>query len=1107
MIWLLRLLIFVHGLILISPLHGNSFTTLAQAQAYAKIHPEYVKPDNSDWLNPDFGSFHQKMLPTLFQRIWMRFGFSTKAWNFREFERLLHDITVSRQEIELKGEFAERLTPKTGDKYIIWGDLYSAFHSLVRDLTFLQQQKVIDNNLKIKPGYYFIFNGNIIDGSPYGLETLTLVLRLMKANPTQVIYTCGYYETEERWQNFGLMEELKIRFGEYTEKYKEIAVKLSQFFVSLPLGLYLTHEKKKTLDVVVVSSNKKVSQRFNDRNLAGLLDVQGDRGYFTYKDERTLPAKDINIRAFITGEDRSISYHLTEGLTMIGAVEGAIRWMVFSSPTERSQNLYKFQYDAFVKLNINNGMDKWSIALFNQEAKERKGFTKSAIYNLVSGHTVRGKNDISDAKDFFFGSTMDLSKGASPIGKRVEEGLQLAFDKARSEKMVPHVMPRLTTVNDEYTPQKTRTAVEDFIAKGTSILIGSQGSASLESYLDLIEDEKVLVLFPLTGSPLFRKPSLSHLIHYRGSYIREGEELINYAIKSLKARKFVIFYQDDAFGRGALEGARLALKEAGITDFLEVPHERNIVNYAKQADLISDFNPDTILFSTNTLPIRGLIHQMGVQYFAGKNLLGLSVYEDAFERYLKDIGLSFVLVRMVPDPKVSDLPIAQEYRHWADAYNLSYDKVAFEQFINANILFEILKHIKGPITKEKVIAFAENMKNYPMKGLVLNFNPETRELSDILWIDPGNEGEWIKESTWDLKKAKKKTAQEQLRFGSLMDLSKGIRSQGKAVKAGIELRLHEATENKLQRVPTITIVDDQYDPKITRREVEKFIKERIDLLVCPMGSPTLESYLDLVKKGEIAVLFPVTGAPIFRVADLTGIINLRASYATEAKVLSGYALDQVKAKKILLFYQNDAFGKGLLNAAHEVFKTRNFGDSLDVAYERNVDDFTTQADQARKYNPDTILFFSTATATRNFIRQFGLKKAATIKMLGNSDIGDTSFIAFAKSTGLQFVYLTVVPNPVDSKLPIVQEYRDQSQKNNVVLDIFSLEAYIGIDILLEALRLIEGDITKEKIIATLTSFKAKKYKGLTLNFDPANRTLLHSLWINTGTPDWQMINA
>ena len=1105
---LIKLLLCISFYLVIPSLHANSFETLTQVQAYADLHPEYVTPDNNDWLRPHFSSFHKKIMPSLFQRVLHRIGVETSAWDWQCFSTLVEKLVDDRKKDTLAGNFNEQFSPSEGYKFIIWGDLNGALHSLVRDLSYLEKKGIIDNAFKISAPYYFIFNGNVMEGSSYGLETLMVVLRLMEANPDRVIYTRGYSEAEERWQNFEFIRDLKIRLKQYSSQYNRVISLLSEFFQTLPIALYLTQENNDERDVVIISSNDSITRNFAGKALEGLEQTKRKRTYFKFvKKHHGLPAKKINLRAFITGENRSVSYNLTEGLTRIGAIEGAIRWMVFSSPTQRSQVLYKFYYDAFVELHVTNSMSDWTIGLFNQKVPALGGFKEATLYNLVTGRkqTIGEKDTVEE--ELFFGSTMDLSKGASPIGKRVREGLQLAFAKERTERTLPTILPRLITVNDEYTPQKTRSAVEDFIEKDVTMLIGSQGSPSLESYVDLIKNNGVLVMFPFTGSPIFRKPDLKNIIHYRGSYIREGQELIEYALKDLKAKKIAIFYQDDAFGRGALEGARRALRDAGITNSLEIPHERNVVNYTNQAKEIRDYNPDTILFSTNTLAIRGLIRQMGVQYFAGKKLLGLSVYEDAFERFLKDKGLTFVLVRMVPDPAISDLLIAKEYRKWADAYNVAYDKVSFEQFINATILFEILAQIKGPVTKEKIIAIAQNMKDYPLKGLILNFNPETRELSETLWIDPGKD-EWIQKSRRDdHEHAQKKEDEKTLRMASLMDLSKALKAQGKAIKTGIELRLNEAYDNKVQEVPTILIVDDNYDSKITKQKITQLMKDGIKIIVCPVGSPTLESYLNLVKDGKITVLFPITGSPLFRVPGLTHLINLRASYEIEGKVLPNYAIDRMQSKKIVLFYQDDAFGKGLLDAAHQVLNSHKAVDALDVPYTHNNFDFSDQVKRIAQYKPDTIIFFSTATAARKLIRQFGITNVVKLKLLGNSDIGETEFINFIKDTGLDFVYVNAVPNPANSQLPIVKQYRAQSEKKHAILDTFSLEAYIAIDILLYVLRLIPGKVTQDTIMRKLEEFNNQEYKGLILNFDSQTRTLLHMLWLDVGKPDWQEINV
>ncbi len=1107
--------LFLAGLLSFMPaffLDGANFSTLSQAELYAKEHSSLVEPDNNNWSAPIFESFHKSNLPSIFYRVVTWFGLGKPSFDVADFKKLLESTVDEREKEGERNAFGEQFKPSKGDVFIIWTDLFGAFHSLVRDLGYLKERKIIDNSLKIiNPQYYFVFNGNVVGGSPYILETVTLILQFMKKNPSRVFYTRGSHEIEERWHNFELVRELKVRGENFSKEHIPFGSLFDRLFKSLPLGLFLTRDTEDKIEIVLIANNDEIKRYLENDNLSHLLDTKGQRGTFVLgkknsnrnDDEKK---KELQLQAYITGEDRVLTFHATNGLSLIGAFEGATKWLVFSSPTKRNQILYNFHYDAFAELKIANGLSSWTIALINQDIRKLEGFQEADFYNLVTGREIIVSGEGKKAKLLHFGSTMDLSKGASPIGKKVKEGLELAFGRELVVNSVPNIIPQITTIDDEYTPHKTRGTVEELINDGITLLIGSQGSASLESYLDMIKKGDVLVLFPFSGSPLFRKPDLKNILHYRGSYIREGEELINYALKDLKAKKIAIFYQDDAFGRGALEGARGVLKEAGITNFIEVPHERNIVSYKSQAQKIKDANPDTLLFSTNALAIRGLIRQLGVQYFAGKKLLGLSVYEDAFERFLKDKGLEFVLIRMVPDPATSDLQIAKEYREWAKKKNLSYDKVAFEQYINANILFLILSKIKGPITKEAIIEVGENFNNYQFKGLNLTFNPQSRELSGTLWIDPG-QGAWIeRHAKPKIKTEEAKEAVDELRFGSTIDLSKGARVQGQAVKSGLEMRLKQARDEKLKNIPQLLITDDAYTPSKTRKYVEKFLSQGIHTIVCPVGSPTLESYLDLIKAGKVTVFFPITGAPLFRKADLTHLIHLRASYATEGRVLTEYAIDTLKSRKLALFYQDDAFGKGLLDAAVELLKEKEITDYAKVSYARNQLNFADQVKAIRDFKPEAILFFSTTIAAKNLILQYGIEEVKSLKLLGNSDFGETIFLNFVKDTTISFSYVNVMPNPKTSTLEIVKQFNKASKTFNVAPDIFSLESYVGMDLLLHTMQNIKKPVTRDKIMSQLTAINGKDYKGLYLKFDSKTRTLLHTLWLNDGALQWKKID-
>jgi ABC-type branched-subunit amino acid transport system substrate-binding protein len=721
---------------------ATSFATLAQVQAYAKTHSEYIKPDNNDWLHPRFDSFHREITPHFFQRAWMRLGFASREWDSASFQKLLQSVLDQYKKSGFKGSFAQRFNPSQGDTFIMWGDLNGAFHSLVRDLTFLQKEGIIDNNLKIKPGYYFIFNGNLIEGSPYILETLTLVFQLIQNNPNQLFYIRGYNEARERWQNFELINELKIRLGINTKRYNTIIKAFEEFFPLLSHAFYITQEKENVIDVVVIHNDVQYFKTFELQRIIALSNVQGKHGFFYYDKEEGGESKKINIRAFITGEDRSVNYNATTGLIRAGDIEGAIHWVIFSSPTERSQTLYKFYYDAFVHLSVTNGMNQWVLALFNQKVPELKGFAQSQTYNLVSGQPEKDRKEQTKKIPLTLGATMDLSKSLSTIGRPLRQGLELAFAQAARQSGVGAFMPHLVVYDDEYTPTITRQMLKKLKKQNIDILLNAMGSPTNQVYLPAIGKREMLNLFPYTGAPIFREPQLDYMAHYRVGYIDEGRALAEYALDELGMQKAVIFYQNDAFGKGEMQGAMDLLKERGFKDVVLVPYERNDVQFESQAKTIKTVDPDTIFFFAVTPAARSLIQQMGVQFFYRKNLIGTSVYDESFDRFLHDKGLKFIMVRMVPNPKTSDLEIVKEYRKEAEQANQVPNLVSLEAYINASIFFEILKRIKPPFTKEKFVQELKNIKHYNFKGIELNYNPETHELGKSLWLDIG-EPDWI----------------------------------------------------------------------------------------------------------------------------------------------------------------------------------------------------------------------------------------------------------------------------------------------------------------------------------------------------------------------------
>jgi ABC-type branched-subunit amino acid transport system substrate-binding protein len=729
------------ALLLTTHLYADSL--LEKAIQYAKTHEEYVEPENKNLFYPDFTTYYKEHTPSWFRRLFGREEFSIKL-----FIKKIETVVNYREKKGLSGLFINALRPDKDTQLIVWGDIFGAYHSLVRDLTYLKDQGFIDENFRIiKPKCIFIFNGNVVDRSPYIIETLDIIIDLMNANPDNVFYIRGDHESKQEWHNYTLAKELQIRARSLSRDIIPFDSILDRFFNTLPLAFYLTNTEADTLNVVRISHYDRSFPLLNEKEFRDFFDASDNKvsTFMLLKEGENRPefkkGKKVALRAILKGEEHKIVYRYNEGLLESSTQGEATSWSLFSAPTLIFQRLCDFFFDAFSIITVADVFGDTTIALYNQDVRKKDGFGQREVYNLISTQRIF-KNSVHQP-ELLFAATMDLTKGTNTIGKRVDDGLRLRFEMQQDAGGIKGFQPRIFTFDDQYTPNITRQKV-DYITKvlGIDKLVGSQGSPSLEAYLDLIKKGSVLVLFPFTGSPIFRKPDLKYVIHgARPSYEYEGVILAQYAYNILKTKRIAFFYQNDSFGEGPLKGAMDFFKDKKDVVLLNVPHERNDVSFGPQAEKLRAFNPEAILFFATSPAVRGIITLMGVDYFASRKLLGISVFEDAFEQFIKDIGITFIFTRVVPNPHTSQLEIAQEYREQSKKYDMKVDKLAFEMYINASILFYLIERINGPITKETIIDAAESIKDYDLKGFSLNFNPETRELSHTIWLDNGD-GEW-----------------------------------------------------------------------------------------------------------------------------------------------------------------------------------------------------------------------------------------------------------------------------------------------------------------------------------------------------------------------------
>lgn len=761
------------------------FRTLHDAQLYAKNMEEFPPIGNTAWENPDFSSFLKKNVPTWWDVLSYKIHRkSWPAWHIWGFKDLLVRVTNARESNGYMGRFVVKMHPVPKTKFVIWGDIQGAYHSLVRDLTELYNWEIINESFKIiSPNYYFVFMGNVIDRSAYSLEVLTLLLRLMEENPDRVFYLRGNHEDYDLWKNYGLKQELIIKAAQVSRERIPLNTEIDRLFNTLPLALYLVaKETDKEIDIFRFSNADRSSSELNEDKFKGFFEASNINQHI-FKLHSTLTVqsvKKITMPAIIKGEHHSIIYRPTPGLAQLDSDKGATAWTILSSPTESYRYLQDFYYDAFAILDVKQNINDWSISLYNQDVRELLGFKKVATYNVITGlsesegteqetdtildlkykvaelhkkistleqECLAGLPVITDHRQerakkpqaVAVGTLLDLSKVVKDIGKDVRDGLQVAINKA-NHTGIDHKKIQLVVYDDGYDPVQTRKAVNDFLTKYDSgILLSSIGTPTLLSYFDLVKQQKVLVLFPITGFPLFYNAALKHMILFRPSYSQELAVVARHIIKKHGIQKLAIVYQNDDSGKVPLADFEQMLAKEHITNIVKVPYDKDQTDFFEQISMLKRENPQEICFLAIPFAAQQVVAGLGVDFLKEKYLFGWSdLNAKIFSDFVKERGISFLFVNVVPGMN-NELEIVNEYKQAMKVHNLTPNTFSFESFINATIFVYLMKQIPGVVSQDALIKAAEDIKHSNVKGLDLHFDVDTRQLSHTIWMNEGTD--------------------------------------------------------------------------------------------------------------------------------------------------------------------------------------------------------------------------------------------------------------------------------------------------------------------------------------------------------------------------------
>lgn len=352
---------------------------------------------------------------------------------------------------------------------------------------------------------------------------------------------------------------------------------------------------------------------------------------------------------------------------------------------------------------------------------------------------------IDGRDEFAVTSTLPNHGEIAITGKQVLFGTNLYFDKLKQEAAI-HTLPlfKFFYLDNNGQVPRARADLEE-LRKQSPALLNLFGTKIIVALEKQIRSNQWGSFFPVEGLDRLRTQDALNTIYLRASYEEELSILIDYTINTLNHRKIALFYEASDFGEGILAQFNKVLKTHGLTPAAVGAYPENTVNIAQAVPAIIKGAPNAIICASGTRPAYNFISQMINNGMHRCAFLGLSTLFALQKPLAQSRGVTITVSSVVPDPFRSSIPIAQEYRAAMKKYlsNKTISPSSFEAYINASLFAHAVEQTSAPITVRSVMATLESYDALNFKGLNLSFNPATRSLSHNVWLNNGDDKEWI----------------------------------------------------------------------------------------------------------------------------------------------------------------------------------------------------------------------------------------------------------------------------------------------------------------------------------------------------------------------------
>lgn len=372
----------------------------------------------------------------------------------------------------------------------------------------------------------------------------------------------------------------------------------------------------------------------------------------------------------------------------------------------------------------------------------RQTFILFMFSTLFASQLYAADPGISDT-EIRLGMVNAQSGAAAGLGLGMRAGAMAVFNEVNANGGIHGRQIKLLVDDDAYDPNKAIDATLKMIEEQKVFsLFGYVGTPTANAVLPIIKDTKIPLVGIFSGAMFLRKPVIPEVFNLRASYGDETEILVDHFIKDRGAKRFAVFYQDDAFGLSVLTGTEAALKRRGINVVAKATFQRGTTAVQAGLAALIESKPDVVIMVGPYTPLSVFIKDAKTEGLKASLATVSFVGTDNLVKLVGTDGNGVVISQVVPFPENHDLPLVRECAALIEKYTPG-EKLGFVNFegcITAKAMVIALTKTGTALTRVNLIQTIESIKGLDIGGMQLNLGPENHQASNSVFLTQISQG-------------------------------------------------------------------------------------------------------------------------------------------------------------------------------------------------------------------------------------------------------------------------------------------------------------------------------------------------------------------------------